>query len=72
LGRLQAWIEPGGAVEYELHIEAFADEPLIDTSARDDAVMVGSPLMGDVASPLIEAHANLKPLVTQGILAHRA
>jgi hypothetical protein len=28
--------------------------------------------MGDVASPLIEAHADLKPLVTQGILAHPA
>jgi hypothetical protein len=28
--------------------------------------------LGDVATALVEAHADLKPLVTQGILAHRA
>ena len=31
-----------GAVEYELRVEVLADEPLIDASARDNAVIVGS------------------------------
>lgn len=30
------------SVEYELHVEVLADEPLIDASARDKAVIVGS------------------------------
>jgi hypothetical protein len=38
-------------------------------AARDGRQPVG---MGDVASPLIEGHSDLKPLVTQGVLAHRA
>jgi hypothetical protein len=30
------------AVEYGLHVEVLADEPLTDASVRDNAVMVGS------------------------------
>jgi hypothetical protein len=55
-------------VKYELHVDVPANEPLLDVSARDGQRQrsdgrqpVGG---GDIAALLVEADADLKPLVT--------
>ena len=66
--RRRAWTAgTRGVVEYELHVEVPADEPLLDVSARngqrqrsDGRQPVGG---GDIAALLVEADADLKPLV---------